>query len=64
MQDGKPVYSEKLGIVKDLGLTPGQIGDLDRVAQAGQHEYAGLGQRLDATPHVGCGHEDRHVGVE
>ncbi|MGE5156129.1 MAG: transglycosylase domain-containing protein, partial [Betaproteobacteria bacterium] len=29
LQDGKPVYSEKLGIVKDLGLTSGQIGDLD-----------------------------------
>ena len=28
-QDGKPVYGEKLGITKDLGLTPQQIGDLD-----------------------------------
>jgi membrane peptidoglycan carboxypeptidase len=28
-QDGRPVYSEKLGIVKDLGLTPQQVGDLD-----------------------------------
>src|SRR5262249_55501294 len=29
LQDGKPVYSEKLGVVKDLGLTAGQLGDLD-----------------------------------
>ncbi len=51
MQDGRPVYGEKLGL-KDLGLTQGQVGDLDATLRKVSTSVRGPGWDLPNTWNV------------